>query len=73
MSNEMSNNNCNSSYITNKDSSIIPEQKASNIIRENATIKMAQPDIYIQRGIKKPVFQSYQFQMMYLQGKACSR
>lgn len=66
-------NICQKSITTNTDSSIIPEQKASNIIRENATIKMAQPDIYIQRGIKKPVFQSYQFQMMYLQGKACGR
>ena len=69
----MSENSCNSSYITNKDSSVIPQQKAADSIRQNANIQMAQPDIYIQRGIKKPVFQSYQFQMMYLQGKACGR
>lgn len=69
----MSENICQKSITTDTDSSIIPQQRASNIIRENATIQMAQPDIYIQRGIKKPVFQSYQFQMMYLQGKACGR
>ncbi len=68
MSNTMQ-NNCNSSYITNKDSSVIPQEKAACTIRENATIQMARPDIYIQRGIKQPIFQSYQAQMLYLQGQ----
>lgn len=72
MSNKMSENSCNSSYITNKDSSVISQEKAACTIRENATIRMAQPDIYIQRGIKQPIFQSYQAQMMYLQGQ-CHR
>ncbi len=72
-SSNIATNICQKSITTNLDSSVIPQQKAADSIRQNANTQMAQPDIYIQRGIKKPVFQSYQFQMMYLQGKACGR
>jgi hypothetical protein len=57
------------SQTTNLDDSIIAYNNASCNIRTNANNYMKYPQLQLQRGIKKPIFSSYQFQMQYLQGK----
>ncbi len=57
------------SQTTNLDDSIIAYNNASCNIRTNANNYMKYPQLQLQRGIKKAIFSSYQFQMQYLQGK----